>query len=43
MSSAIARMLSGFFTNPLLIVKARLELTGFNEYKSTLDGLKKLY
>ena len=39
-SSFIARTLSGVITNPLQVVRTRVEIIGFNEYKNPMDGLK---
>jgi solute carrier family 25, member 38 len=42
-SSSLARILSGFFTNPFAVVRTRFEVIGFNQYRNTLDGMKKIY
>jgi solute carrier family 25 protein 38 len=42
-ASLLAKVASGYMTNPLLVVKSRVELIGFNEYNNMMDGMIKLY
>lgn len=43
LSSSLSRILSGFLTNPLAVVRTRFEVVGFSEYKSISDALFKIY
>jgi hypothetical protein len=41
-SSAIARALQSIMTNPIIVIKTRFEVLGFNEYASIVDAVKKI-
>ena len=41
-ASAMARVLQTVLSNPLIVIKTRLEVIGFNEYNSTYDACKKI-
>jgi len=43
MAAALARTLQCFVTNPILIVKTRFEVVGFNEYKNLGDAFIQIY
>lgn len=42
-SAIFARLVQAFVTNPAYVVKTRFEVVGFNEYKSVLDAVTKIY
>lgn len=42
-SSAIARGIQSVLSNPLIVIKTRLEVLGFQEYNSLTDAIKKVY
>jgi hypothetical protein len=42
-SSAIARAIQSVLSNPLVVIKTRLEVLGFQEYNSLADAIKKVY
>ena len=42
-SSAIARAIQSVLSNPLIVIKTRLEVLGFQEYNSLTDAIKKVY
>lgn len=42
-SSATARTLQSITVNPLIVIKTRLEVIGFNEYNSMSDACRKIY
>lgn len=41
-SSALARGLQSVMTNPIIVIKTRFEVLGFNEYTSLIDAVKKV-
>jgi len=43
LAAAIARTVQSFFTNPILIVKTRFEVIGFNEYRGLIDAFAQIY
>jgi len=42
-SSAMARTTQSIISNPIIIIKTRLEVVGFNEYTSISDACSKIY
>jgi hypothetical protein len=42
-ASATARAFQSTLTNPLIVIKTRLEVLGFSEYTSLLDAVRKIY
>ena len=42
-SSALARTVQSVINNPIIIIKTRLEVIGFNEYNSISDACRKIY
>ena len=42
-SSAIARTVQSVLSNPIIIIKTRYEVVGFNEYNSIYDACRKIY
>jgi hypothetical protein len=42
-SSATARAVQSVLSNPLIVIKTRLEVLGFQEYNSLFDAVKKVY
>lgn len=42
-SSSLARVVQCVVSNPLIVIKTRYEVVGFNEYNSMLDACKKIY
>ena len=42
-SSVIARIIQATLCNPLIVIKTRLEVLGFQEYNNTLDAMRKIY
>lgn len=42
-SAFMARILSALLTNPIQVVRTRVEVVGFNEYRNPVDGLRKVY
>jgi hypothetical protein len=42
-SSAIARAIQSVLSNPLIVIKTRLEVLGFQEYNSLTDAILKVY
>lgn len=42
-SSAVARLIQTILTNPIILIKTRFEVVGFNEYTSILDAVRKIY
>lgn len=42
-SSASARTVQSIISNPIIIIKTRLEVVGFNEYNSISDACRKIY
>lgn len=42
MASAISRTNQSIISNPLIIVKTRFEVVGFNEYTGTWDAFRKI-
>lgn len=43
LAASLARTLQCFVTNPILIVKTRFEVVGFNEYKGLVDAFIQIY
>lgn len=43
MSAALARSVLTTLSNPIIVIKTRLEVLGFDEYKSLYDASKKIY
>lgn len=43
LNSATARILSATLTNPIQVLRTRIEIIGFNEYSGIFDGFKKVY
>lgn len=41
-ASSMARVLQSVISNPIIVIKTRLEVIGFNEYSSTYDACKKI-
>ncbi len=42
-ASATARAIQSVLSNPIIIIKTRLEVLGFQEYSSLSDAVKKIY
>ena len=42
-ASIMARTLQSIISNPIIIIKTRLEVVGFNEYNSIADACGKIY
>eukprot|EP01017_Pseudomicrothorax_dubius_P042467 TRINITY_DN6936_c0_g3_i1.p1 TRINITY_DN6936_c0_g3~~TRINITY_DN6936_c0_g3_i1.p1 ORF type:complete len:301 (-),score=42.19 TRINITY_DN6936_c0_g3_i1:132-1034(-) len=42
-ASSLARLSSGFITNPLTVVRARCEVVGCNDYNGVIHALRKIY
>lgn len=42
-SSAIARGIQSTISNPIIIIKTRLEVLGFSEYANMMDAVRKIY
>ena len=42
-SSAVARAIQSTISNPLIIIKTRLEVLGFSEYNNMFDAARKIY
>ena len=42
-ASASARAIQSTLSNPLIVIKTRLEVLGFSEYNSLLDAVRKVY
>jgi len=43
LSSSIARVASTFVSNPFAVIRTRVQIPGFTEYSSVLDGVRKIY
>ncbi len=43
LSSAIARTIQSVISNPIIIIKTRFEVIGFNEYNSITNACQKIY
>jgi hypothetical protein len=43
LSSSFARGVQTIISNPLIVIKTRLEVIGFNEYDGIIDAGKKIY
>jgi solute carrier family 25, member 38 len=43
LSSAIARTIQAFVSNPIIVIKQRFEVVGFNEYTGIADAFVKIY
>ena len=39
----MARTVQSIISNPIIIIKTRLEVVGFNEYNSIMDACRKIY
>jgi hypothetical protein len=42
-SSCMARIVQSVISNPIILIKSRLEVIGFNEYNSIMDAVRKIY
>ncbi len=42
-SSCMARIVQSVISNPIILIKSRLEVIGFNEYNSISDAVRKIY
>jgi len=42
-SACLARTFQSILSNPLIVIKTRLEVVGFNEYNSVFDAFSKIY
>ncbi len=42
-SAFFSRIISSLMTNPMQVVRTRVEVIGFNEYSGPIDGLRKVY
>ena len=42
-SSCMARVVQSVISNPIILIKSRLEVIGFNEYNSIMDAVRKIY
>jgi hypothetical protein len=42
-SSSLARVIQSMISNPIIVIKTRFEVIGFNEYNSISDACKKIY
>jgi hypothetical protein len=42
-SSCMARVVQSIISNPIILIKSRLEVIGFNEYNSIMDACRKIY
>ena len=42
-ASAIARVAQSTVGNPIIVIKTRLEVLGFNEYTGIMDAVRKMY
>jgi len=42
-AAAMARIVQSIINNPIIIIKTRLEVVGFNEYTSIMDAVRKIY
>ena len=43
LSAFFSRIISSIMTNPMQVVRTRVEVIGFNEYSGPIDGLRKVY
>ena len=42
-ASCMARVVQSIISNPIILIKSRLEVIGFNEYNSIMDAVRKIY
>lgn len=42
-ASCMARVVQSVISNPIILIKSRLEVIGFNEYNSIADAVRKIY
>jgi hypothetical protein len=42
-ASCMARVVQSVISNPIILIKSRLEVIGFNEYNSIMDAVRKIY
>ena len=42
-ASCMARVVQSVISNPIILIKSRLEVIGFNEYNSITDAVRKIY
>lgn len=42
-SSCMARIVQSIISNPIIVIKTRFEVIGFNEYNSISDACRKIY
>ena len=42
-SAAVTKAIQTIVSNPIVIVKTRFEVAGFNEYANTMDAFRKIY
>ena len=42
-ASMLARITQSTISNPIIIIKTRFEVTGFNEYSGISDATRKIY
>ena len=42
-ASALTKALQSIIVNPIIVIKTRLEVVGFNEYEGISDAFKKVY
>ena len=42
-ASMLARITQSTISNPIIIIKTRFEVTGFNEYSGIMDATRKIY
>lgn len=42
-SAALTKTIQSIISNPIIVVKTRFEVAGFNDYKNTMDAFKQIY
>ena len=42
-AAAFTKVIQTVISNPIVVVKTRFEVAGFNEYQNTMDAFRKIY
>ena len=43
LAGAMTKSMQSIISNPIIVIKTRLEVIGFNEYNGVLDAFRKIY